>query len=89
MRYATWGGKDVCNNAQGLKNKMVATNSMVDKGRGVADNGVEILEAGEPEKKKISGVFVLHNAPEVLRACSKGSTKRTLCGIVLFKLNTF
>ncbi len=51
-------GINECSNTQGLKNLMIAmegTNAMVDEGRGVADNGVEILEvleAGKPEKKK-------------------------------------
>ncbi len=44
-------------NAQGLKNKKGAkegTDVIVDVGGGVADNGMEILEAGELEEKKKS-----------------------------------
>ncbi len=57
-------GEDACNNAQGLNKEGTI------KGGGVADNGVEISEAGEPEKNKKTDEFALPKAPEALCACN-------------------
>ncbi len=60
------GGNNGENNALCLNNKMVAKEGTT-KGGVIADNCVGILEAGEPDNKKIDD-FALPNTPEGLGA---------------------